>query len=158
MANDSARQARTNGDAEGPALHASGAMKAAAAAAATGAATYAVRRVMSQRESHEETGDQANDESNDRAADSGQGLLAKKDDLTETLSAKAAGIKDAAAKLRPNRHSSTASNAWEAASRSLIPFAGEAAAAAGKAAAKKAPDLLRKELIPRFIDAFQKAS
>jgi hypothetical protein len=87
--------------------------------------------------------------------------MAKKDDLAHALSAKAAGVKDAAAKLRPKGHSSTlqsaADSARDAAAQALVPFARQVGTAAGKAAAEKAPDLLRKEVIPRFIEAFEKA-
>jgi hypothetical protein len=120
----------------GQGRRASGALKTAAAAAATGAASYAVRRAMTRRNS--------TDESDARAGN-------------ETLSAKAAGVKEAAAKLRPTRKSSLPRSAWDAASDYMLPFAREAAAAIGKAAAEKGPDVLRKEIIPRFIDGFEKA-
>ena len=42
--------------------------------------------------------------------------------------------------------------------RSLMPLVEEAADAAGKWTAKNAPDIVRDQLVPRFIEAFNDAS
>ena len=140
------------------------ATKAIAAAAATGAVTYAVRRALSHRgtnEAAEENGveephrDEPADEKTDESTRRRMSL--KKDDLAETLTSKASEVKKAAGRLRPSKDQSIAASAWNAASGSLLPFAEEAATTAGKVAAEKAPAVIRDELIPRFIEAFEEA-
>jgi hypothetical protein len=133
------------------------AVRAAAAAAVAGAASYGVRKALEHRDHGESSGEETDgDESG------GGGLTAKKDDLAETLSTKASDVKKAAGKLVPRRQSndlsSLVSSAWQAAAEQLLPFAGQAAAALGKTAAEKAPEPVRKELIPRFIEGFQRSS
>ena len=44
------------------------------------------------------------------------------------------------------------------ASHLLLPLAEQAAGSAGRYVAEHAPDAVRKQIIPRFIDAFEKAS
>jgi hypothetical protein len=116
--------------------HSSTAKRAVVAAAATGATAYAVRRLSSRREDG--------------------------DSLTETLSAKVTDAKKAAGNLKPNRSkdslSEIAGSAWEAASEHLAPVIHNAAAAAGKAVAERAPEAVRKEVLPHFIEGLQKAS
>jgi hypothetical protein len=46
----------------------------------------------------------------------------------------------------------------ESASDSLLPFAEDAAEAAGKWAARNSPTLVRERLLPRFIDSFRAAA
>jgi hypothetical protein len=133
--------------------------RAAAAAAATGAAAYAINRVRSHRES-DEPAEREEQETNDNG---GGGVLAKKDDLAQTLTSKASDVKERASKLRPKRRkndaiSSIAGTAWESAAQHLVPVAGQAAAAAGEALAQRSPDLVRDELMPKFIEGFQKGS
>jgi|SRR5579884_3211255 len=133
--------------------------RAVTAAAAAGAASYGVRRVVERRQ-HDQNGG-VEDESRRGGGEQeksgrGAGLLAKKDDLAETLSAKAAGVKEKAKELRPGQNKSPVS--WESASEHLLPVAREAAAALGKKAAEKAPEVVRTELIPKFIEGFTKAS
>ena len=71
-------------------------------------------------------------------------------------------MKQRAGKLRPKTRNQTAASiagsAWESASQHLVPVAGQAAAAAGEALAQKSPDFVRDELMPRFIEGFQKGS
>jgi hypothetical protein len=134
--------------------------RAAAAAAATGAAAYAINRVRSHRES-DEPAEREEQETNDD--NGGGGVLAKKDDLAQTLTSKASDVKERASKLRPKRRkndaiSSIAGTAWESAAQHLVPVAGQAAAAAGEALAQRSPDLVRDELMPKFIEGFQKGS
>ena len=129
------------------------AVRAAAAAAVAGAASYGVRKALEHRgDGH--SGDE------EPEGDGGGGLTAK-DDLSETLSTKAADVRKAAGKLVPRRQSndlsSLASSAWEAALEQLMPFAGQAAAALGRTVAEKAPEQVQKEIIPRFIEGLQRA-
>jgi hypothetical protein len=46
---------------------------------------------------------------------------------------------------------------WSAAKDSLLPFAEDAAGAAGEWVAHNGPDLVRETLVPRFIRGFEKA-
>ena len=55
------------------------------------------------------------------------------------------------------RRSSSLVTAWESAADAILPFADEAAEAAGKWAATSAPALVRERLLPRFIEAFRAA-
>jgi ABC-type phosphate transport system substrate-binding protein len=105
-----------------------GALKAATAAAAAGAATLAVRKAMSHSGSSSR-GEDDNDEDRPKRKRSGSSdLLA-----------------------------SAGSSAWEAASGALVPLAEEAAEAAGKFLAERAPDVVRQRIVPRFIEAFNNA-
>lgn len=47
---------------------------------------------------------------------------------------------------------------WDAASDAVLPLADDAADAAGRWAAAKAPAVIRDRLIPRFIDSFRAAA
>lgn len=141
------------------------ATKAIAAAAATGAVTYAARRALRHRGSggsgEEQSGsetdrDEQEDQNNDEKP-ARRRLSEKKDDLAETLTSKASEVKKAAGRLRPSKDHSIAATAWNAASDSVLPVVEEAAAAAGKAAADKAPAAVRDRLIPRFIEAFEES-
>jgi hypothetical protein len=148
----------TNGNGGG--VQSSTVVRAAAAAAATGAAAYALNRVRSHHD--DEPDEDERDEQSGEDENDGGGVLAKKDDLAQTLSSKASDVKDRAKKLRPGKRndtlSSVAGTAWESASQHLVPVAGQAAAAAGEALARKAPEFVRDELMPRFIEGFQKGS
>ena len=46
---------------------------------------------------------------------------------------------------------------WDHAQAMLLPMAEKAADAAGSYVAKEAPEIVAQRLIPRFIDAFNKA-
>ena len=52
---------------------------------------------------------------------------------------------------------SIASGSWEAAQDAIVPLAADAAAAAGKYLAQSGPDVVKEEIVPRFIDAFNEA-
>jgi hypothetical protein len=54
--------------------------------------------------------------------------------------------------------SSAGAGAWDAASDALLPLAENAADAAGRYLAQKAPSVVRERLVPRFIDAFKEGS
>jgi hypothetical protein len=107
------------------------ALKAAAAAAATGAATYAVKKAMSHGDSggSGENGRERRERESGGSSSQGSSLLA-----------------------------SAGASAWEAASGALLPMAEDAAEAAGKYLAQKAPDVVRERIVPRFIEAFNEAS
>ena len=53
---------------------------------------------------------------------------------------------------------SVASGSWDAAQDALVPLAGDAAAAAGKYLAANGPDVVKEQIVPRFIEAFNEAS
>lgn len=147
---------------ERPNGHGSTATKAVAAAAATGAVTYAVRRALRHRDTDDKDdageGDAEEDRDEEEASGStGQRGLVKKDDVTEALTSKVSEVKKAAGRLRPKKSESITSIAVGAASEQLLPFAEQAAAAAGKAMADNAPDAIRDRVLPRFIEAFEEA-
>jgi hypothetical protein len=116
-----------NGSGGGGSSH--GALKAAAAAAATGAATLAVRKVMSHGDSSS-SGDGEGEQKPKKQRSSSQGS---------------------------SIFASAGASAWEAASGALLPLAEDAAEAAGKYLAEKAPDVVRERIVPRFIEAFNEA-
>ena len=53
---------------------------------------------------------------------------------------------------------SVASGSWDAAQDAIVPLAGDAAAAAGKYLAANGPDVVKEQIVPRFIEAFNEAS
>ena len=53
---------------------------------------------------------------------------------------------------------SVASGSWDAAQDALVPLAADAAAAAGKYLATSGPDVVKDQIVPKFIDAFNEAS
>jgi hypothetical protein len=129
----------------------------AVAAAATGAAAYSVLKLRSNREQVEE------EEPVDEAAapdEDGGDAAGKRQELTHALATKVTDAKKAASRLKPRGagHRSTLDSAWDAASEQLLPIARVAAASLGATVAKKAPDTVRDELMPRFIEGFQKAN
>jgi hypothetical protein len=133
-------------------------VRAAVAAAATGAAAYGVRRLRS---SHQEDGDAEAAAADDHPDEDGEddGDTGKREELTRALSAKVSDAKNAASRLKPGGNGrSMVDTAWEAASEQLRPVAGEAAASLGATVAKKAPGVVRDELMPRFIEGFENAS
>jgi hypothetical protein len=105
---------------------------AAAAAAATGAATYAVKRALSH-----ESDDADGDESTERTT-SGKSRSSSKSNSPSLLASAAAG-------------------GWDAARDALVPIAEDAADAAGTYLAKHGPDFVTETIVPRFIEAFEKA-
>jgi hypothetical protein len=52
---------------------------------------------------------------------------------------------------------SVAAGSWDAAQDALVPLAGDAAAAAGKFLAESGPDVVKEQIVPKFIDAFNEA-
>jgi hypothetical protein len=57
-----------------------------------------------------------------------------------------------------SRGGSLLSTVLDSASSSLLPLAEEAAEAAGKWTAENAPDVVRDQIVPRFIEAFNDAA
>lgn len=51
-----------------------------------------------------------------------------------------------------------ATSGWSAAKDSLLPFAEDAAGAAGQWIGSNGPDYVREKIVPRFIDGFENAS
>jgi hypothetical protein len=58
---------------------------------------------------------------------------------------------------RDENDRSMLATAWESASDAALPLAEEAAEAAGRWAATKAPAVIRERILPRFIDSFEAA-
>ena len=56
------------------------------------------------------------------------------------------------------RGGSVLSTVWDSAASSLMPLAEQVAEAAGKWTAENAPDVVRDEIVPRFIEAFNDAA
>ena len=54
--------------------------------------------------------------------------------------------------------SSMASSAWSSARDSLVPMLEDAAGQAGEYLAKNGPDILRENIVPRFIRGFERAA
>jgi len=54
--------------------------------------------------------------------------------------------------------SSMATSAWSSARDSLVPMLEDAAGQAGEYLAKNAPDIVRENIVPRFIRGFERAS
>ena len=53
---------------------------------------------------------------------------------------------------------SVASGSWDAAQDAIVPLAADAAAAAGKYLAASGPDVVKDQIVPRFIEGFNEAS
>lgn len=51
-----------------------------------------------------------------------------------------------------------ATSGWSAARDSLVPFAEDAAGAAGEWIGRNGPDYVREKIVPRFIDGFERGS
>jgi hypothetical protein len=133
---------------------------AAVVAAATGAAAYGVQRLRASRRNDDEAheidepaADEADTESHGREPHG------RREELTQTLTSKVAEVKQAGERLKPSRDKAAPAfeRARDAASPYLVSFGKEAASSLGTTVAEKAPDLVRDELMPRFIEAFEKA-
>lgn len=115
-----------------------GALATAAVAAAAGVAAYGLRRALTSNGGstslvprRDDDDDREYDEDDDGEEGSGGGLA---------------------------RGSSLLSTVWDSASGSLLPLAEEAAEAAGRWTAENAPDVVRDQIVPRFIEAFNDAA
>ena len=111
-----------------------GALATAAVAAAAGVAAYGLRKALTSNGSSTSLVSQRDDddrEDDDDGEESGGGLA---------------------------RGSSLLSTVWDSASGSLLPLAEEAAEAAGRWTAENAPDVVRDQIVPRFIEAFNDAA
>ena len=114
----------------------SNAAKAAVAAAATGAATIAVRKALSR-----DSGG-----SNGSGSAEGNGVSSK---TKTSVKQRTAGGSSLLA--------SVASGGWDAARDAVLPVAEDVAEAAGTYLATNGPEVLRDQIVPRFIDAFNDA-
>jgi hypothetical protein len=133
-------------------------VRGAVAAAATGAAAYGVLKLRSKHEELNEE-DRVEEETGRDEDDNGE-ATGKRQELTQALATKLTDAKKATSRLKPGGASrgSILDSAWDAASEQLLPIAQDAAAALGATVAKKAPDTVRDELMPRFIEGFQEAN
>lgn len=105
-----------------------GALATAAVAAATGAAVYGLKKALESGEGSKALS-RRDHEDGDEGGDDGR-----------------------------SRGSSILETVWESASGALVPIAEDAADAAGKWAAERAPDVVRDRIIPRFVEAFSDAA
>jgi hypothetical protein len=151
-----------------------GAARALVSAAAAGAATYAVRKALSRngtgrssgeaeddspisrRDEPEDTMDDENEETDEAETDDEDDDAEEYDDDGEPqVSGTDPSRRLAAAE---SKLKSVSSGALTTATHALVPLAEEAAEAAGRYVAEHAPDAVREKLVPRFIEAFEKAS
>lgn len=58
----------------------------------------------------------------------------------------------------PSLVKSVASGSWDAAQDAIVPLAADAASAAGKYLAANGPDVVKDQIVPRFIEGFNEAS
>ena len=136
-----------------------GALATAAVAAAAGVAAYGLRKALSSGGSN---GGSSQRSARNRDEDEDY----EYDDDDDNEDEGDGGSSRAGALLSKVRHPKSGSGGsgsllqavWDSASPSLMPLAEEAADAAGKWTAKHAPDIVRDELVPRFIEAFNDAS
>jgi hypothetical protein len=128
-------------------------VKALAAAAATGAATYAVRKALAARDTHDASGENEDDETaSERQAPEHSAESA--DDDAEKRTSNGAGRSGGKSSLRQLVDPGMLASA----SPLLLPVVEQAAESAGRYVAEHAPDTVRKQIVPRFIDAFKKAN
>lgn len=143
------------------------AVKALAAAAATGAATFAVRKALATRNGHadehegdaQEDAEYAEDEGEDEpeasvddgADDEDEDYEDDEPDEEASNGSERPSAKGAPRQLaNPSRLASL--------SHLLVPLAAEAADSAGRYVAEHTSDTVQKQVVTRFIDAFEKAS
>ena len=105
-----------------------GAVRAAALAAATGAAAVAAKKAFSKRD---QSGEGKSEKSPSKRSGSGG------DDESMLVA--------------------MATSGWSAAKDSLLPFAEDAAGAAGEWVGRSGPDYMRETIVPRFISGFENA-
>jgi hypothetical protein len=118
---------QTTGDEQSNGGH-KAAVRAAAIAAATGATAFAAKKAFSGRE-ESGGGDGEKQPRGKRARGGGDESV-----ITEMVK-----------------------SGWYAAKDSLVPFAEDAAGAAGEWVGREGPDLLRETIVPRFVQGFEKS-
>lgn len=121
-----------------------GALATAAVAAAAGVAAYGLRKAL-----NSEGGMTSLVSRNDSDDDDDDEYVDDDDDgeYTEERNGGSQG-----------RGGSLLASVWDTASDTLMPLAEEAAEAAGKWTAENAPDIVRDQLMPRFIESFNDAA
>ena len=149
----------------GPGGLAGPAVTALASVAAAGVSYYAVRKAFARNgagDSSEEAGDDSPasrrqepedsiDEQDDEATD---GASAPDDEHDEEAGEDAEADESDS---KPQAGRARGSGLLASASRALIPLAEETAEAAGRYLAEHGPDAVREKVVPRFIEAFEKA-
>jgi len=129
-----------------------GVLTTAAVAAAAGVAAYGLRKALSSSggngssqksmRNHDEDEDYEYDDDDDE--DGGDGISGRAGSMIR--------------KVRGSDSKSSGSvleTIWESTSGTLMPLAEEAADTAGKWVAENSPDIVREQLVPRFIESFQ---
>ena len=95
------------------------------------------------------------------AAATGAAALAAKKAFSARDQATESGEKSGSQKKSGGEDQSTivamASSGWSAASHTIMPFAEEAAGAAGEWVGRNAPDVVVETIVPRFIKGFERA-
>jgi hypothetical protein len=95
------------------------------------------------------------------AAATGAAALAAKKAFSARDQASASGETSGSQKKSGGEGQSTiaamASSSWSAASHTILPFAEEAAGAAGEWVGRNAPDVVVETIMPRFITGFEQA-
>ena len=104
------------------------AVRAAAIAAATGATAFAAKKALSGREQSGGGDDQTQQRQKRRRRNDDESVI------TEMVR-----------------------SGWHAAKDSLVPFAEDAAGAAGEWVGREGPELLRETIVPRFVRGFEKS-
>jgi hypothetical protein len=154
------------------------ALKALAGAAAGGAATYAVRKALASRNGHDHT-ETEDDERTEHSAEDEHDVSDAQDDEEEEDEYSEDEYPDASAEGDVEYEdddsddvtagSSDRSNGrgglrrlvtparLESATQLLLPLAEQAAGSAGRYVGEHAPETVRKQILPRFIDAFEEA-
>jgi hypothetical protein len=117
---------QTSGNGESNGGH-KNAVRAAAIAAATGATAFAAKKAFSGRE-QSGGGDDQTQQRNKRGKRGGDESMV----------------------------GAMITSGWHAAKDSLVPFAEDAAGAAGEWVGREGPDLLRETIVPRFVRGFEK--
>lgn len=153
------------------------ALKALAGAAAGGAATYAVRKALASRNGHDDsdqedgefTDEQDVSEADEEDEDEGMEDEDLEDQYPEDEAEDDAGYEDDDSEEVTGGPSNGSSSRGglrrlvtpariESASQLLLPLAEQAADSAGRYVGEHAPETVRKQILPRFIDAFEEAT
>jgi len=140
-----------------------GALATAAVAAAAGIAAYGLRKALSSsgsnggstqksaRNRSENEDEYEDDDENETEDDDGD------DESSSRAGSLLRKVRGSDSESDSGGSSTLLQTVWDSTSGSIMPFAEQAADAAGKWVAENAPDVVRDELVPRFIEAFQDA-
>ena len=91
------------------------------------------------------------------AAATGAAAVAAKKALSSRSNGQSSNGQGGSKKSGTSLVTSIASGSWDAAQDAIVPLAGDAAAAAGKYLAQSGPDMVKEQIVPKFIEAFNEA-